>query len=62
MILDAMYVHWSSMGGMIYFTWPLMGLPALLAVMAVAYLFGWRPARGLARSASRRRRIAARLP
>jgi hypothetical protein len=46
MILDSVYVHWSSMGGMIYLTWPLMAWPALLAVIALAYLFGWRPREG----------------
>jgi hypothetical protein len=46
LILDAAFVHWSSMGALIYVTWPLIGWPALLAVMALAYLFGWRPREG----------------
>jgi hypothetical protein len=42
---DDAYIHPSSMGGFLFLTWPLLGWPALLAFMGLAYSLGWR-ARG----------------
>jgi hypothetical protein len=38
--------HDSSAGAEALVTWPLMAWPALLGVIAVAYLCGWRPREG----------------
>lgn len=46
LIVDSAFIHWSSTGAFIYVTWPLMGWPALLTFMTVAYLFGWRAREG----------------
>lgn len=34
--------RWSSMGGLIFLSWPLLGWAAIFVAVIVACLFGWR--------------------
>lgn len=40
--VDVLFVHPSSMGGMVFITWPLAQWIAIVIVSIVAFLLGWR--------------------